>query len=117
MKRILILILILTFVGTSLLTKTEMKVKREPLRNEVSPTINHTIIIGTDDPGDILLDYDVQTPTATICPGLDDQLLGCEFDGTYIWVALFYTDPTLPDPTDIFVFHKKSQLFLLCSKL
>ncbi|MCK4653386.1 MAG: hypothetical protein KAU01_02965, partial [Candidatus Cloacimonetes bacterium] len=87
MKRILVLILILTFVGTSLLAKTEIKVKKEPLRNDVSPTINHTTIIGTDDPGDILLDYDVQTPTATICPGEDNQLLGCEFDGTYIWVT------------------------------
>jgi len=31
--------------------------------------------------GDILLQLDVQTSTG------DDQLLGCEFDGTYLWVT------------------------------
>jgi len=29
--------------------------------------------------GDILMEFDIQTPTG------DNQLLGCEFDGTYLW--------------------------------
>jgi len=31
--------------------------------------------------GDILIDFDVETPTG------DNQILGCEFDGTYIWTT------------------------------
>ena len=34
-----------------------------------------------------IFSFDAQTPTGTICPGEDNQLLGAEFDGTYFWAT------------------------------
>nr|MBC8525872.1 carboxypeptidase regulatory-like domain-containing protein [Candidatus Cloacimonadota bacterium] len=65
---------------------TKVKRLETSTKNELSPYIS-TGFIGTREFGDILMDYDIQTPTGTICPEEDNQLIGCEFDGTHIWVT------------------------------
>jgi len=74
-KLFVIFLVVLVSVGLFAETKGE----KLPMLNDVNP--DTVIPVVTDDVGDLIWDLDVETIVA------DNQLLGIEYDGTYLWVT------------------------------
>jgi len=76
MKKHFLLVLVL-LVSAGLFA--DKKVEKAILLNDIDPASTNPII--TDEVGDIIYELDVEDITS------DSQLLGAEYDGTYVWVT------------------------------
>ncbi|MCF7919706.1 MAG: T9SS type A sorting domain-containing protein [Candidatus Cloacimonetes bacterium] len=76
MKTLFLLVLVLLVsAGLSAAIKSEAA----PMLNDVGPASTNPVI--TDEMGDLIYELDVESITS------DSQLLGVEYDGTYVWVT------------------------------
>ncbi|MFC1898455.1 T9SS type A sorting domain-containing protein [Candidatus Cloacimonadota bacterium] len=76
MQKFFVLVLVL-LVSAGLFA--DKKLEESPILNDVGPASTNPVI--TDELGDIIYELDVETITS------DSQLLGVEYDGTYVWVT------------------------------
>jgi len=76
MKKFFLLVLVLLASAGLFADK---KLEEAPMLNDVDPVSTNPVI--TDELGDLIYELDVESITS------DGQLLGVEYDGTYVWVT------------------------------